>query len=194
MRIILRRFLVVPVVALTLVAFIAASPAQASLANAKASSTTVQTIPLSVNCNSAPNTAHVHQFFAAHHLCGYGTASMAGPIRDGSVSGNCGSLTNWISNLGGGNANNHVRITAVWWFGPIANAIWGGDDYNWNDNYDVLLGDYLPGPYGFSVDDYESAHTYSGPVTFTVGYAADTNFLGVTCQNAASVVAETTIT
>lgn len=177
-----------------LLAVFATAPAQAaaSLDSRLAVGQTIhQTVQLQVNCQTVPHTAQAQQFLKDHSLCGL---SKNGVQPLGSVSGDCGTLSNDVSNLGGGNACIHVRITTNWYIGPIYTAYWSG--YTKNEGTDSYLypDAYLPGPYGYSVDNYQNLHTDTGVVDFWVTYAQDANYVGVQCYIEAPIEAQVRIT
>lgn len=78
------------------------------------------TIGLNADCSSVPNTPQAHAILTQHHLCGYGKS---GP--DTIVYGNCGSLSIYLYDHGGGYLQWRGEITSS--LGPFVNAQYNGD-------------------------------------------------------------------
>jgi hypothetical protein len=159
----------------------------------RAKRVSVATASMSVNCQQHPS-ATVMKNWSKYHICGYGESGS--DTSSNSVSGNCGTVSNAISNEGGGVAQLVVTISPSAISGGMYSAFYSGVWQNSGSGGSGTVGNvrtWAPLP-SFSWPDAENYYTDTGNVTFTVNVEkAMTTFLGE-CTLVAPISASATIT
>lgn len=131
-RIAMRRIAVPVLVMLCAPALLLASIEQPAFAHASTSTAptaAVVSMPLTLDCASVPNTVQAQAFVRSRGLCS--TKSATGPYM--SVTGNCGTLSLYTTNSGGGYMGWHASISSS--LGNMVYAQYNGSWQNTNTGY-----------------------------------------------------------
>lgn len=142
----------------------------------------VVSVPLTVDCASAPQTSEAIQFMSRYKLCGYGdTRAAAGVTPETIVYGNCGTLSLYTYNSGGGWMQWKGEITSS--LGPFVAAGYTGD---WRNNDTSRQGGVSRSYVGLTSDWLDIFPILTGPghVYSKITYAWDRLFWGLLCTNA----------
>ena len=152
--------------------------------------TTHKTTTLTVDCKKVPTSSKAIQVMKNHRLCGY---SNPGIQPDSTISGNCGTLTNNITNLGNGEALVSIDITSFFYLGPIVTAAYSGSFWNYTQDFgETVAGGGLNSGF-FTYHDQKVEITETGYVAYYVLYAQDITAFGISCSAAGQVNAATTV-
>jgi hypothetical protein len=175
---VLRAILMATLACLTLVPAVSAAPAPRSVE--------VITVPMTLDCSSAPTNNQAVAFMTANHLCGYGTGVASpgsGITPQNTVYGSCGTLSVYTFNLGSGNMMWKGEITSS--AGPFVAAGYSG---SWLNNTRGNGGGVGRSFIGLTSDwlDIFTIYTRSGTVYSVISSAWDRLWWGGLCTAAGS--------
>lgn len=187
----------------TLVAILAVCVASlflASSAHAQGVSRTTTTVSVStgylvVNCKQKAS-AEILQNWAKYGICGYGNSTRSTVTPYGTSTGACGTVSNSVSNAGGGNARSTVTITAVALSGGMSKAFYAGGWQNRSTNSDGSVSDINGWPIipSFSWTDLLTIHTDTGSVNIFIDSESATTLFFGECTLASPISASAQIT
>lgn len=139
---------------------------------------TVITVPLQVNCSSVPHTIEAVEALKRLHACGNAPRKKSISPND-TVYGNCGTLSLFITNEGGGDLLWHVIVTSVGF--PITSASYVGNFTNWSQGWGPwYVSNAIAGYNSYVWSDYQTLWSGVGNVQATVS-ATDTLWFGIVC-------------
>ncbi len=148
------------------------------------------TVPLTIDCSQVPDTPATRAALAQYNLCGYGSAE-GGATGQGSVYGNCGTLTLELEDSLDGSVSWHVNITSI--LGPMSSASFLGFVENMDFSTSYPMSGSFSGTYRDYWDDYGLEPTGPGPVIGLITAASSTLVLGGICTNSGFPADETRV-